>query len=540
MAYVLRALKKVGNYIATNCKTIEWKGMSTSTEAKIVLDPAFIFGVYPVPPWKMDVLVGYVAHEAFHCKELSDYILFSILENKKKELLPGHKLYLQYLIETGEDIYINRVSEGSVWKHYIAKSWRHFRPRRERDPDLPPTPESLIQVWGETALGGELLTSLHFDYAEPLEILFSYTDKILSSHQKYESPLERCRCRTSLYLEIWEQIARHICAWEEVSGEGNVDFPDPGGMKKKEIFGEQEGGEGEPPKGPEKDRTAISFDLNLQIRELLNEREGEDLTKDIEVVAGEFREGVLQTVLVEAGTPSRVIPNPVLVERLKRIFRTQRSAARSTGLKTNRGLLSGKLDTRRLYRVPVNGKIFKQRERKCENKFWNIVILVDASESMKGGSGTGGRSWWIVQKTFISLYEAAKGSGNRLEVLCYNEQGGRCVISRLLHHKKMHTVAPVGRTPTGQGIIAAALKAPRDRQTLIIHLTDGEPNCGVPTDRAIEFCEREGIDLVTIGCFYNRDIKEQFEQQYKDKLYLMDSIERLPEGLERLIKRKIL
>jgi len=45
---------------------------------------------------------------------------------------------------------------------------------------------------------------------------------------------------------------------------------------------------------------------------------------------------------------------------------------------------------------------------------------------------------------------------------------------------------------------------------------------------------------LTIGCYYNEEIKEQFQNQYKDKLYLMESVEQLPDGLETILRQKLL
>jgi hypothetical protein len=67
MAYVLMALRKVGAYIATNIKPIEWTDRSASlpdlTKNRILLDSGMALGEYPVPPRKMDRLVGLVVRE---------------------------------------------------------------------------------------------------------------------------------------------------------------------------------------------------------------------------------------------------------------------------------------------------------------------------------------------------------------------------------------------------------------------------------------------------------------------------------------------
>jgi hypothetical protein len=78
---VLFALRKVGRYIASNVKTIEWSRMSAPDSKKIEIDIGLAGEEYPLPPGKMDILVGIAAREAFHCKILSDMVLLRL---KKK------------------------------------------------------------------------------------------------------------------------------------------------------------------------------------------------------------------------------------------------------------------------------------------------------------------------------------------------------------------------------------------------------------------------------------------------------------------------
>jgi len=207
----------------------------------------------------------------------------------------------------------------------------------------------------------------------------------------------------------------------------------------------------------------------------------------------------------------------------------------------NRGLYSGKIDGRRLYRAALDGKVFKQKELTTSNNAWNITILVDASASMKGEAGNIGKDWAITQKTFVSLCEAAKGCGNTLNVFAYYEAGGRCHISKLYYNDRLFSVTPQGHTPTGQAIMSAALKTPNDKRRLIVHITDGEPNCGASVEQALEFCAGESVELVTIGCYNDvEEVKTLFQEQYGDRVYLMESLEHLPEGLEALLREKLL
>ncbi len=538
MAYALKALRKVGGYIASNLnlKTIEWAGMSDLTEGKILLDPGFVLGDYPIPPGKMDVLVGWVAHEALHCKELSDLVWITIEKNITGLGLAARSALYNF-VETAEDIYINYVAEDNiVWRRYISNAWKWFSRKISVNPLDPPTLVSLFQIWGEQVLENKPHHFIHPDYIEPLNFLLSGADEIKHSKNKGSSS-ERSNYRVLLYQEMWEALSIYLIKWK-------TELPEIEELTTacEECKEDQEKLQ-EHDKLIKRQVLPLSADLELAINKVFEEDEEDkerDLTRQIKAIAGEESFKVIPTRFGDETKPCRTLPDPYLVKRLKLTFLAQQKANPSA-LRVNRGLYYGKIDGRRLYRAPLEGRVFKEKERIVENKFWNITILVDASVSMalkKGGSRGG--DWLMVQNTYVSLYEAAKGFGNKLNVFCYQEQGGRCYVMRVLHHNKLYTALPEGRTPTGQAIIAAGLCTPKDKKRLIIHLTDGEPNCGASVNSALKFCQKQNIDLITIGYGFNDELKEQFQDQYGSKLYLMESIEQLPAALEFLLKRKLL
>ncbi len=540
MAYALRALRKVGEYITTNFKPVEWRGMSDSNEGKIWVDTAPFLGEYPIPPGKMDVLVGLAAHEAFHCKEWSDTVWLAVKE-ETSNLAEAHKTFLRRMVDVGEDIYVNHAARDTVWQNYISKIWSWRRPGETRDLSLPPVPQCLFRIWGGLSLENKEPGPFHEDYLEPLIILQSFTEDIINS-RKLPSLTERSNYRSKIYLELWSYLKKYIEEWEAQTPlhlEG-VDILDEKGRKELGDDPDKPAEETEedydiPAEQEEKYsevQKTIPRDVASYIKAALSDETARDVTPFVEVIAGEKTSELLKTLFWNSTYPCRTNPDPGLVNRLKRIFDIQISK----DFRPNRGLLYGKLDGRRLYRYSFNRRVFKKKEIVFDNS-WNITILVDASLSMKGKYG---REWRLTEYTFASLYEAIKSSNNRLDVLCYFERADHCEVVRLLHHKKLYTVVPNGRTPTGQAIIAAALKTPKDKRRLLIHITDGEPNCGVSVDYAIKYCRKEKIDLVTLGCGYNEQVKEQFKNQYGKNLFLIDSVEQLPGGMETLLRRKLL
>ena len=201
----------------------------------------------------------------------------------------------------------------------------------------------------------------------------------------------------------------------------------------------------------------------------------------------------------------------------------------------------GKLDARRLYRVPVDGRAFLCKIITRPDNAWNISIVSDASASMSGKYSVE-RPWDAAEKTFVSLVEAAKGFENHLEVYGYHEDGDRCILVELYQSGKLYTVAPGGRTPSGQAILATALVLREKRKrSLIIHITDGAANCGINIVKALEYCRNQRIDLITIGCGCNQQTRDFLQTRFPEgQLLLMDDISDLSDGLERLFKHKLL
>jgi uncharacterized protein YegL len=569
MAYSLRALRKVGQYIAANMKTVEWLGMSKISGDKLFLDSSFIKGEYPVPPGKMDILIGITAHEAFHCKELSDWVWIKV-EEKTKDLPQKYKKNLHRLIQVGEDIYVKEIAQETIWKHYLEKAWGYCIPKETRDLSLPPTAECLFQIWEEIVVEGKLSFEInyHHDYLKPLNILLSYVEKIITYNGNKNSPMEKSEYRSNLYLEIWDKIYECIQDWEYEApfDPSGVNIPDEVGhniwwwphiphsdSKGENVFNEAEGPSkevGENEVDDFIDKQGDDFGKLTEIKPMdimpheqvsrlkaslnvLEKDKNKDLNSTIEVITGEVITDLLETRFWNSTMPCNRRSDSLLVKRLKRIFEAQISKTP----RLNRGLHSGKIDGRRLYRTPLSGKVFKQREMTIKDA-WNITILVDASLSM---SGVEGKEWELTESAFVSLYEAIKSSRNKLDILCYFERAKYCEIFRLLHHDKLYSVIPNGRTPTGQGIIAAALTIPKDKRRLILHITDGEPNSGgITVESAVKHCKKEGIELITIGCGYNEQLKEKFQNQYKEDLLLIDTIDQLPFGLETLLRKKLL
>ncbi|MDO8785912.1 MAG: VWA domain-containing protein [Syntrophales bacterium] len=543
LAAVLSAMRKVAGHIGSNVKPIYWEGMSASPDNSIILNPAEIRGNYPVPFRKIDLLVGEVIREAFCCIEWSDWVK-NQLKQQLSPLAEGMKDYLSGFISVAEDIYIDERVRPTVWRLYLAKYWKSIADKTERDPSLPPTAASLASIWRKRIFLQTLPPNLHPYYDDLIAIMLKYSDTIRDV-KNLSTLAERRSRRVGIYIEMWDGIYSIIKMWERLapSPEG-TNIQDESGPKVRmpEASEESERGEDQDrDDNKEEEPPGLDEELAAQVSFKLDEGES-DLTQHISVAIEDPQAKQMNTTFSRGVAKCTVSADRAQVERLKRIFKKQKTLIRRSKIRDIiRGVDMGKIDARRLYRMPLDGKIFKRRDISGSDYSWNISIVADASASM-AGKGKTDRPWTVAEQTFVSLTEAAKGFFNRLEVFGYQEQARQCNVVRLYHEGELYTIMPTGQTPTGQAIMAAAVFMKKDdRRKLIIHITDGAANCGLNVVDALEYCQKNRIELITIGCGCNLQTRQFLLERYpRGTVYLMDDIRNLPEGLENLFRDRLL
>jgi hypothetical protein len=547
LATVLAAMRKVAAHIGRNVKPVYWRGMSASPTDSIVLNPDAVQGTYPVPFQKIDVLVGEVVREGFLCIEWSDWVTDQVVR-KTSFPLEWMKDYLSSFISVAEDLYIDERVGPTVWRLYLSKYWKSIAGKLERDPSLPPSASSLACVWRKRLFLQTLPPHLHHYYDDLVNILTQYSDAIRQV-KNLSTLTERRTRRVEIYLEIWGRISSIIMEWEtppfypegvNIYDEGNPNKAEIPELKEKKE--ENSDGDSDDAKAKEEESPGLEEELAAEISSKLDEGTS-DLTEHISVILNDPQTQQMNTIFSRAVARCNVSADQSQVRRLKRIFQKQQAFIRRS---KKRGIIRnvdmGKIDARRLYRVPLaDGKIFKRRDISGTDYSWNINIVADASASMAGKKATD-RPWQAAEKTFVSLTEAAKGFSNHLEVFGYQEQTRQCNLLRLYQEGELYTIAPSGRTPTGQAIMAAAMLMKKDdRRKMIIHITDGAANCGINVLEAIEYCQKNKIELITIGCGCNLQTKQFLLERYPHgTVYLMDDIRNLSKGLENLFRDKLL
>ena len=376
-------------------------------------------------------------------------------------------------------------------------------------------------------------------YHDIFQKFLDMRDSIIESVNE-SSVSKRCNLRVEIYRNLWANLEEAAEEWEPESSPEELGIigqnPPP---EEEDSFVPNDDEDPESPDARERQANEAEERLMQTIKESLELENEKSIGEQLEEIAEDEQQRIVDTSYGKATLPCRIKPDPVLVSRLRQIFKIQRSF-RSRRYSYNRGLVLGKIDGRRLFRHTIDGRVFRKKEYFYNDNTMNIAILVDGSASMTGGLPGGGKEWTKTERLFVSLFEAVKGTGNRLDIFSYYERGGICEVNMLAHHNKLFTVRPNGRTPTGQAIVATAMKMPKDKRRLIVHLTDGEPNCGISVKKALEFCDKEGVDVVTIGTYYDDKTKIALENQYQDRAILVDSLDLFPVRLEEVLKARLL
>jgi len=208
---------------------------------------------------------------------------------------------------------------------------------------------------------------------------------------------------------------------------------------------------------------------------------------------------------------------------------------------------SGRINRRTLAHVLMGRKEIFEQEVMEEDPDLALGVLIDASGSIMSGSYWDPDTyqllpmrgqWDIILECSQALVEAFRESEEvDLQVMAYSSG----VIYRLyepgwesLHLQDVH---PTGGTPSVPAlrVMARALSQAGRRETLILHLTDGEPNDeGGPNDmaRLVAALEDKGIRIIGIGAGVP---EKALANQYR-RYFAIRNFSELPGKLRKIIE----
>jgi hypothetical protein len=500
LANLLGALSKITGYLGDNIGTVAYAGLSGVKDSTILLDPEMVMGHYPVPAAQVDQVVGIVIHEALHQVAWSEHMWHCL---KQDDLRLVDLPRLHRLVETSEDIYIEHTIKGPLELYLAAARAKRMKVSSTSRPSI----DVLMKLWWTTAWSKDDRIANDI-YLKPLLVLRELTEHLKDVALNGGGVTQRCEQRAQLYHATWERIAPML--------EGLILI-----NKRLAWFSSPEARPMLPGKASAKGAASLEPELQRAI-EIQLAASSTNITALIAEAAG--TQEVVPTSRWDFHIPAHPVIDRGLVGRLKMLFLGYSEREKIT----SRGLTAGRIDTRRLYRAASTGRCFKATESRPAMD-WNVTLLADASGSMNG------IKWRMVENTVAAIHKALVGYRNHFLAYGYFEMDGVLMVSNLIKGERLLSLPPNGQTASGQAIIAAALSMPRDkRRKLLIHVTDGESNFGLPVQAGIDFCHREHITLITLGCGCKD--KSVMEEQYGNTIQFIQSYRQLPRAVERLLR----
>jgi len=525
LANLLLSIRKIVRYIGPNVGNIIWSGMKSSKGAsEINLNPSLVVGNYPVPGDKTDYAIGVVVKEAHKQIEWSERVI-NLVGRKLTKASTDHTYRLKKFLEMSEQIYLDLVANRSVLGFY-AENYRQAKFKEARKNFIqPPTVDELLHIWWlmaadrsgckykeefTNAMYGFFGYNLENYYQEPLHLLNSIVKRLMKECPKMQSIVDRCEYRANLYLEIWDEFLMITKFWITDSEDSTYM---PKALDLGDILDGKLGEELKPI------LAVVAKEIEALVQQNL------DLTEEVRQIANDDGD------LVHIELSDIVLPmqEPVDRDLVQKLLLALQSHSKQRNI-ISRGMKSGKIDARRLYRAPTTGEIFCYKKSKYEMEN-DLILLVDASGSM------GGPKWNIMQKIFSALFYAVRSFNKNTRVFAYNETRSICFLTELTaENEGIYTVLPQGKTASGEAIIATALMIKRRMKTpFIIHLTDGASNWGSQVKYAIDYCKKKKIKLMTLGFGCEKDNKVELKKEYGEQVEFVDTLQELPRRLVKLL-----
>lgn len=525
LAKLLVALRKIGSCIGRTVGTIVWSGMEV--ENAIALDPTPIMGQYPVPAAKVDLMVGLTVQEALKRVEWSARL--ADLARQRLQVSAQYQYKFDLFLKLIELVYVDSLSNRSVLGLYTEAARKWSIAENASRLISPPTLSELLHIWWKMAADRKPNTYLN-DYREHMvsgpierETLDRYYKKPIDVLNKVVLPLRECSGvrglaervdhRVGLYAALWEELLPFIRFWPGDRGDRTM-VPDTCDEDMARDDAEKRA----------VNATIVSYS---QLIERAIPNKSHDFTDELKNSVQDPD----NVVPIEGADIVMVAQDKIDRVLLRRLQQVMRSAAERRNI-YNRGLPSGKIHARRLYRAPTTGLVFQEKQHQFVLRS-DIILLTDATGSMADPT-----KWDKAETVYQTLFQAILGFNKNARLFAYNEVKNTCRITELYRGGKMLTVLPHGKTASGEAIIATAITTRgHSRKRLLIHVTDGASNWGCGVEEAITYCNKAGIRLLTLGIGCSPSAKQSLRAEYRDLVAFVDDTDALPQLMNTLLNR---
>jgi hypothetical protein len=525
LAKLLAGLRHMASFVGRNVSEIVWSGMDI--ENAIALDPTPIMGRYPVPASSVDLMVGLTLQEAFRRREWSERV--RLLSQQQGAVAPQYEYKFNLFIERCEALWIDTLANRNVFGHYaeVARAWQIKRNTLELL--SPPTLSEALHLWWEMAASrdpalylagytdrtiGNILNTQSLDryYKQPIDILNRLVAPLRERCVNIQGVAERVDFRVGLYLKVWRDFLPFVRFW-------------PGDCRDRTLVpdfcDEQTAIEDEERKAV---KATIISHAHLIERALptTNRDFTEELKENVENADGVVRLEGSDIVMIARDKIDRR-----LLRSLERVIVA--AAQRSTSY--NRGLTSGKIYARRLYRAHTTGAVFQEKRHAFDLRN-DVTLLVDATGSMADPA-----KWERAEVVYQTLFTAIRRFNHQARLFAYNEVRDACRITELYRRDTMLTIVPHGKTASGEAIIGTALSTRKTgRHRLLVHITDGASNWGCGVHEAVAYCKRQGVALLTLGIGCSPVAKQSLRDEYGPLVQFADRLDELPRLVAALLR----
>jgi hypothetical protein len=354
--------------------------------------------------------------------------------------------------------------------------------------------------------------SLDQYYSKPMQAMNGIVSVLRHECPALPSVTARCNFRLDIYEKLWHEVLKYFRFWPGDRGDRFM-MPD---MGEDEDLAQEEA-----------DQAAVKATIvnyaNLIEAEL--PQKNRDFTEQVKGNVANF-ENVARVEGNDIVMLARDRVDRHLLHKLEQVVRnaTERRSV------FNRGLSSGKIHRRRLYRAHTTGAVFQQKKHEFDLRK-NLVLLVDATGSMADPT-----KWDETEMIYQTLFTAILGYSNDARLFAYNEGKNACRVTEIYRGGRMLMVLPRGKTASGEAIIATALSTRiQGKKTLLVHITDGASNWGCGVADAIKYCKANDVSLLTLGMSCGPSDKQSLREEYGTLVKFVDRIEQLPKLFGELI-----
>jgi len=522
---LLVAIRKLSTFIGRNVGEIVWSGMELDNA--LALDPTPIMGTYPVPAGKTDLMVGIMVQEAYKRVEWSERLREMLRLRVQPPTQYEYKFDMFFTL--CESVYVDGLANKSVLGYYaeVARDWRIVKTLKSLI--KPPTLSEMLHLWWRLAahrdpelykqghsdltLGGLVMRgSLDQYYSKPMQTMNSIVPALRHDCPALSSVSDRRDFRLDLYEKLWcEVLQKHPL----LARGSQRSFHDPRQWAMMNW----------PRKRRSKQQSRPPSSITANLIEAALPQKNRDFTDQIKGNVANFE----NVARVEGNDIVMMARNRVDRHLLHKLEQVVRNATDRRSV-FNRGLSSGKIHSRRLYRAHTTGAVFQQKNHEFDMRK-NVVLLVDATGSMADPT-----QWDQAEMIYQTLFTAILEYTSNARLFAYNDVKNACRITEIYRGGRMLTVLPHGRTASGEAIIATALNTRTPgKKTLLIHITDGASNWGCGVADAIKYCKGNGISLLTLGISCSLSAKQSLRDEYGTLVKFVDKTEQLPKLFGELI-----